>query len=472
MNPSCYVVLLSVVFAVLGLANASAAVAFPTITLSYMPLYATLQPGQGVLSQISFRNTGSTSEYVNLSSGNSMNNTLLIYTNSTLLQPSQSFSTDIKLGSSPNAAPGVYYLPVYISVGSGSNMTRQTEYITLNIQNEIVNKPYVSSQVDLINNSNAATGIIQISSPKNISIDNLTLRTLVVLPLSTTLNASQITAYGLENNVSVQNSSYVINWRVQHIPANGSVYAYYTVTRSSSLGTLDQINELFSPPSYPVVKTGNLKVLNLSIPTIYLNATNKIGVEFLYTGSTAQHVNLSLTTLSGMTVYNGTQAVEAQPNTPINASFEVLTNNNIGTLIMNLSISTKGSNVSYTLTEPVVPKQAASGATSSIESNALVYAVLIIENIIVIMLIISYLLGRRSKHRDEKALAEVKEDKTQNGAAQVKHKRVRRRKSSKSKGRKKGKKAAKGKRRRGHNKLKRRKRKNAGRRGMRRAKGV
>lgn len=363
----------------------------PQINFSYMPLYITAQPGQSTLSQLSFQNTYNSTEYVNFSTTN-QSGFLTFYTGSVLLQKNQSISVDIQLRADANTAPGIYYVPIYIQIASGSAVRTDTKYITLNIQSRIADQPYVSSQIVLINGSSAATSTMQISSPKNRSIDNFTLKTTVVLPLSIIKNTSQITTYGLDNNVSVQNNSYVIDWHIQHIPAGGSVYAYYTITNSSSPQALSQVNEVFSPPIYEIAKKVSLSLLNLKIPTIYSNLVNNVNVQLFYKGQTAQPLYITLTTLSGATVYNSVQEIVAQPNTQINTSFGVLADKDIGTLIMNLSIATKGANLSYTLPVAVVPAASKGG----IGVPAIVLIVLSIESIAIMVCIVDYLGHRRS----------------------------------------------------------------------------
>ena len=59
--------------------------------------------------------------------------------------------------------------------------SRRTQYISFDLANSTGSTPYVSSEVDLINNTQTASGIVQLHSPPNQGINNVTLQTTVCL---------------------------------------------------------------------------------------------------------------------------------------------------------------------------------------------------------------------------------------------------------------------------------------------------
>jgi hypothetical protein len=369
----------------------------PRVEFLYIPTYITAQPGQSVTSQLTLKNTGAYAEYVNLST-DGFNNMLVLSTNSILIPSGQTISISVLFISNLTTNPGTYYIPIDALINQGNLNVKQTEFVTFNVQNQVVGKPYVSSQIVLTNNTNIATGTIEISNPNNKSIDNFTLLTTIITPQSPSLNISQIIAYGLDNNITIENNSYMITWYADNIPASKSIYAYYTITKPRNELPLSQIDEIFSPPVYAVAKKANLKITNVGIPVFYSNSTSKLTVTVLYTGSSAQLVNFSLTTLSKGIIYNGTQSVLAEPNQTLNRSFGIFVSNNLGTLVLNLSIMTKGVNISYTLPATVVPRPTKQASNNSL---LIISAILGIAVILLIMYIFVYLRGKKKSQPEE-----------------------------------------------------------------------
>ncbi len=121
----------------------------------------------------------------------------------------------------------------------------------------------------------------------------------------------------------------------------------------------------------------------------------------MYTGARSQPITFSLSTVqSGILIYNGTQTVEAQPNEFFNKSFYILTGPSPGTALFNLSLSTAGANISYTLPINILPKPV---STTTIPQKQVV-SVSLLEEIAIILLVIIvavlallYILKRRGK---------------------------------------------------------------------------
>jgi|GEM_PF-1886579 len=361
----------------------SHAITAPQTELTYSPIYASTPPGVQLLSQIDLQNIGLVPEYIALHARN-FSNIVLISTNSTFLKPGQSASIEVLLNSTNTTSPGIYYTPIDIASSStGGPTSSQTTYLTFDVQNTTApGKPFTSTLIALTNHTNTASGIIQISSPSDRSVTNVTLQT--ILPRSVVTNMSQIIAFGLTNNVTFVNGSYVITWQISEIPPGQSVYAYFTITKPYT-PALTQIKEILAAVPYVNHGNGLLKVINVGIPLFYTNTTNRLYVTAMYTGARSQPITFSLSTVqSGILIYNGTQTVEAQPNEFFNKSFYILTGPSPGTALFNLSLSTAGANISYTLPINILPKPV---STTTIPQKQVV-SVSLLEEIAIILLVI------------------------------------------------------------------------------------
>ena len=218
----------------------SSQIAFnPQTTFTYIPVYATVQRGHEILSQIDMQNLGGSPEYINLSVTNHTN-LLSLSAKSLFVEPNQSISDELMLQANMSTPVGTYYIPIKIvSTTTASYTNTQTRYITLVVQNRTDGHPYVSSIISIMNYTDSASGIIQISSPSNNSVSNITLKT--VMPISIAKNISEIIPYGLTNNKTIVNNSYVISWSISYIPAGQSVYAYFTILTSPPLSSIVKI---------------------------------------------------------------------------------------------------------------------------------------------------------------------------------------------------------------------------------------
>ncbi len=377
--------------------NATNAVNYTTPPLQIaltLPSYVSMQPGQQLSSQLTLENTGSLPEYINLSVGN-FSSVLALSANSTFLKPNQSVDIVLLFAANYSASPGTYYIPINITTATTTGISsKQVKYVTFVVQSIVANAPAISSQIINGNNTGTATGVIQITAPKNRDIYNLTFKTLLILPLSANYNLSDVTAYGIQNNVTVANYSYVISWYVSRIAAGDSVYAYYTIRKLSDRQALSQINQVFIQPPPPVIsKTNIIKVVNLGLPIFYTDSLNRINVSALYTGTTARQINFSLTAISGVKIYNGTQTVEAQPGQLLNRSFYAMTGNTAGFVFLNLSVVVNGSIVAYDLPITVLQKPV------SISSIPPVVIVLLVEGVAALIYVVMRFVGRKRKQK-------------------------------------------------------------------------
>ncbi|MGI0100574.1 MAG: hypothetical protein ACREBH_02545 [Candidatus Micrarchaeaceae archaeon] len=325
----------------------------PQIALTYIPIYVTVPMGGSILSHIDLQNIGQDTESVNLSIGE-YPNMLTLSTNTAVLKPGGTLSIQVMFGSYQNTTPGRYTIPLNITALSSTGIvTTQTEYLTFDVGVQNRSNFTYTNQVDLVNSTSAATGILQISAPQNKSVSNITVRT--IIPPTVANSLSQIVAYGLDNNKTITNGTYVINWYISSIPGGQSVYAYYTIVKPENTSDFNQIHQGFV--SLPLtVQSKVLRITDVVIPTFYTNSTNRIKVDALYTGKAAQKVSFSLTSSSNVTIYNSTQAFMVQPDHYVDTSFIVLTGQEGGTLLMNLSASTAGASLYYPLSVIVFPK--------------------------------------------------------------------------------------------------------------------
>lgn len=371
-----------------------------TTSFSYLPVFATVPQGQSIVSQLTLEDTSPLPEYVSLSV-HGFAYMLSLSTTGLALEPGQNTSINLLLSSNQSSAPGTYYIPISITTTAGNFSRTETKYITFIIQERDPNTALVSSIIDLINNTQAATGTIEVKNPTGGTIGNLTFKTTVITPLSTVYNTSQIIVYGMDNNVSVENSSYVITWHISSIPAGGSAYGYYNINNLA----FAQMTEVFTP--LILRANNNLKITNIGVPPFYTNSTDRVQLFVSYTGTAAQYVTLTLTALpNNLTIYNSTQRTFAQPGQLLNASFYVVIGRNTGTLVLNLSARTNGSNVSYTLPVAVLQKPALSTNILQIgylrglndveyAAEAVIIAILTIVALLVAYLIELYLSRKR-----------------------------------------------------------------------------
>ena len=289
----------------------SGTVLAPQVSVTYIPLYVTLEQGQDVLSQLDLQNEGTYPEYLNISVNRSYSNLLSLSTTSMYLKPNQSATSELMFMSNATA-PGTYTVPIIISLTTtGGYRSTLVRHIFLTIENKTIGKPFVSSVVAVNNYTNSASGIIQISSPKNITVQNVTLHT--VMPASIATNISDIIAYGLNYNKTFVNNSYEIDWYLSQIPAGQSVYAYFTITKTPDIPGLSEIRESFSsfiPPASNHTN-GQLKVINIGIPILYANTSNHIYAYVEYTGSKPQPSQVFTLNSrdSGATVFNERRVV-------------------------------------------------------------------------------------------------------------------------------------------------------------------
>ncbi len=328
-------------------------VVMPQLALTYVPLYTEETVGASSVSQISFKNTGSSAEGISIAIPNEYYSLVTLSANSITLQPGGSASVELLFRAQPSSAAGSYTIPINVTATIANVTKAQTEYISLTVSPSVPGKQQVNSQVFLTNSTNDASGIVQVANPTNSTMHNVTLETM--LPIGVAKSLSQITAYGLPNNVTEEDGYYVIRWFVGLLPKNQVVYAYYSIANVSEQPQLMEAQTVLGVPTL-VPPQNILKMVNIAVPQAFANSTTYVEVDSLYTGTAMQKVTFVLTGPIGITVLNPSQTVNASPNQFISTSFGIATGSGAGSFIMNLYASTAGANFTYTIPLIVLQK--------------------------------------------------------------------------------------------------------------------
>ncbi|MGI0141415.1 MAG: hypothetical protein ACREBF_02055 [Candidatus Micrarchaeales archaeon] len=336
----------------------------PSLLITTAPLLTAVASGSSSLLLLGFQNTAKVQEIVHLSVPTAFANFLHLSTSVLYISPKQQPS--VQLFVSPNATvpTGTYVVPLKVDLNVSGTHTIQTEYFSFNIYTPSNDSMQVINQLTITNNSASSRGILQISNPTSNIATNVTLRTLI--PMAVAANASDIVTTGLQATISNPNSGfYTITWQIPSINPATTLYAYYIINKPRSVQSLQQIQNVLAAPSL-ASQSSILKVVNIAFPTFYTNASNKIQIFALYTGTTPQPVTFTLTSPSGITISNFSQVVEAQPNQLLSPTFNVSAGSNQGTYLLNLFITTPGYSSNYTLPLIVLNSQQGSsgGGTS------------------------------------------------------------------------------------------------------------
>ena len=365
-------------------------VPLPELTFVSVPLYTSLNAGKTLLSFMGLFNTGNEPEYVNISMNSNFTRFLTLSTNGVYIGQNQTLDVDLLLRADPQATPGLYLIPINLTVSTASGFKKsQLEYLIFTIFDTARDYPTLSSQINLINHTNTALYTIGVNPPNGKDISYATLKT--ILAQGTAGNISQIKTYGLRNNITFENGTYAIKWSVGRVPQNQVSYAYYTVQKPANQQSLLQTKNIFFEMSQ--LKQQNIiRLINTIIPQFYTNSTNYISVQGFYTGTIAQTVTFTLVGPPGVRIYNASQKIDVVPNQFIYRSFRVDTGRNSGTLFLNLYINASGINATYTL--PAVVLQSSIATTISQNLQILKYFLILIFLVILILTI--YILKRRS----------------------------------------------------------------------------
>ncbi len=338
----------------------------PSVEVQSAPVYILSNNGEPLISDLRIKNTGNSTEQINISIPNSARSFLSISSGNISLSPKGSAS--VHLAFSPHNISGSKIIPINLTVSSGGLSNRQSEFIMYQVQNSSASRIRITTQVNLLNGTNEAYGIIEITAPNSTPINNSNIET--YLPYSLASNTSQINAYGLPNSVNGSNGNFSIRWHIPYLQKGQKIYAYFTVMRPGNIQSVGALANLVFQSAAP--QSAVLKIISVSAPLAHPNSTITIKVLALYTGTSAQNIDFEYTASSNTTVLNSSQRVLAAPDNLIHVSFIESIGNQTGTLQNFLQVSTNGSVQGASVPLFVTPAAPPSSVpTTVVEGNTL-----------------------------------------------------------------------------------------------------
>lgn len=307
------------------------------------PLYVSTNYGSSIISLLGLK--GILGNYtVSLSVPDNFSKMLLLSTNRLTLQNESTQYVQLVFNST-SAKPGTYIIPLNITYLSSTGQVRNAvDYLDFVSSTMNTNSPPVSisQQVMIINSSSSAQATIDIVSASNSIIRNATLYTYIPLSVG---NISQISAYGLPNNITATKTSYLIKWYAPIIYPNQPVYAYYNIKKPVSQLPLSNIQNIFSSPSQ-TNQSSIMKIVAVSLSNIYQNSNGTLTLSVLYTGTAEQQIKFSLSGTQNISISDPIAYINATPNELITHTFRISDDNYTGTAVSTLSVSTLGASYS------------------------------------------------------------------------------------------------------------------------------
>ncbi len=333
------------------------------IGISTIPLSVSTVAGQGLTTQLGVVSKSTVPEVVQISIGDGFTSLLTLSSNEINLPAGGLASVSAVFQAPTNTLPGTYVIPITFTVRTtdGALITQFTDYLSFTVYGT-VNGLQILQETYLSGGLTESSSVIQITNYGNSTVRNVTLTT--TLPLLVAQNVSQITAYGLPNNITVGPGKYIITWRVGSIPPRQVVYGYYSIKKVQSVSLLSYAQSTFAVPTLAPTSS-LLKVISISAPTFYTNATNLINITTFYSGTSAQPIDFYLTGPQVVDVANPTQIINAYPNQLLTTSFAVATDNFTGTALFTLYISTSGQTLNYSIPVLILSGQTLAQATNS-----------------------------------------------------------------------------------------------------------
>ena len=367
-------------------------VRIPQFSLLSFPYLVSLVSGKSQTGSISVKNNGNLTEYVNMSVPSVYSSLLSLSATNLSIPAGQTISLSTLEHAPSSLAPGHYVVPINITASIAHTTATETLYVSI----EVSAPGAISAQpsITLTNNTNGASGTVDIINPTQSNLTNVVVRT--VLPGSITSNISLISASGLPYTISKSDGSYAINWHLSNLPRNSSTYAYFSLANITNPDRLSSISGQIEVPSVPVVSS-ILKVVDLTVPTFYVETENTISLTFFYSGVSPQTVSTYLTGPSSAAIYNSSQSVTAVPNGAYTEYFGVKPSST-GTAMLSLYISTQGANMSYSIPILVLAKPVTTTSTTTIpqvsvsglsNSEVIIYGLLIAIILVIVLIMIA-----------------------------------------------------------------------------------
>ncbi|MGC8694069.1 MAG: hypothetical protein ACP5RI_00385 [Candidatus Micrarchaeia archaeon] len=321
----------------------------PQFSLVEFPLSISLNTNQSTLETIGIKNNANVLETVNISVPNNYKNLVGLSATKLAILPNQTININVAFTAQKNYTPGSYIVPININTNVSNSTSSETAYTILSIYNS--SNPILPS-ITLVNNTKYAMGVIKISNPSKENLTNLVLKT--ILPINITKNISSINLYGLPYSISKTNGTYIINWYINNLPKSTTTFAYFSISNITAQPMLSKISSLLSVQSIPV-SSSILKIININIPTFYVNSSNYINVTLLYRGDQTQKISMYLSGPISATIYNSTKYIYATPNEAFARSFLIKPSSS-GTMMLNLNIYTENASLNYSIPVLVLPK--------------------------------------------------------------------------------------------------------------------
>ena len=316
----------------------------PGVGLTSVPLYVSSPSAARQVVGIEFNDTSPFNETVTIGVPEPYTQVAVPSASSARIRPGETIEVNLLLDPS-SLAPGQYIIPINLTASTGGAPVYATDYLTYVVLQAQPSKPSISTEVELTNNTEDAYGTVLLKTPAGYSTGNSTFIT--YLPQALVRYASQISAFGMPNNITLANDYYAIRWSAGSIGPNQTVYGYFTIRNPSSQQLFAAVKSTLFAPIIP--SSSVLRVLEVSAPTAYENATSTMTVELLYTGALPQQIYATLTGPSYSTIYNSSQTVNATPNQLIMLRFTQRIGSYNGTLMDQLSVYTAGASLNYSV---------------------------------------------------------------------------------------------------------------------------
>jgi hypothetical protein len=343
-----------------GAGTEASMTAISMISIDAAPLFLWANSGTNTTSGIIFKNSGDSVEVVQIKVPKAFSNMVVASSYNLTIDQGRSAQVSLFLNASTSLDPGTYIVPVNLSVKSlqGSVLSSKTEYISFTIYARDFTQPGITNQINVVNNTQSAVGVIRIDSPDNRNMTNVKAR--IVLP-PVVSDVSQIVTSGLLAYVHRVNNTFVIDWDVGYIPQNSSVYGYYTIDKLSYQPLLKFVRTSFIQLANAAPEQ-ILRVTHVDAPIIYADTPANVSIEFLYTGAMPATVSLSLASTSGVSVYPASYTLGVLPNQIISRTFMIYATGT-GTQMTELYITSPEGNLTYNI--PLVALAASPSSTAT-----------------------------------------------------------------------------------------------------------
>jgi hypothetical protein len=381
-------------------------ITIPQFSLISFPFALSLNTNQSTLEIVKIKNNVNTTEYVNISVPGSYKNLVNLSATNLAITPKQTVGIDIAFTAQKIYPPGSYIIPININASILNSSASETAYTTLSIYNSTTS--HLLPSIILMNNTKDASGIIKITNPTNKNFTNMVVK--AMLPINVTKSALYINSYGLPSQINTVNGSYIISWYINNLPTSSTTFAYFSISNITAQPMLNRISSLLTTEPIPV-SSSILKIVDIDVPTYYVNSSNYIRITLLYTGTQKQKIAFYLTGPINATIYNSTQYVNATPNEVFTKTFLIKPSSS-GTMMLNLNINTENATLNYSMPTLVLPKPTSINVTNTTkqilitpEIPYIISKILTIKylgmavGLIIFLVLIIYMLKSRNKSK-------------------------------------------------------------------------